>query len=152
MWNLHFKRNKSSLHLLAIAIFVRGEYHAWHGPRVWNHKGRAHVHREDEEINPSMGFGKTSEFRGVVAPRNAGHQGSHETGPQKIRTKMSGGTAAILQPFSAVDLALNTTIREGSPAGRLDTSHFGGGWQVGNIVNFFFGLGSRKASGLSCSG
>ena len=75
------------------------------------------------------------------------------TGPQRIRTKLSGEAAAVPQPAASVPPAWrlkppsmkSLQLGDSIPVILIEIR------QVGNMENCFFVLGNRKASCLSCS-
>ena len=107
-------------------FFFRGQHHVCHRPRVWNHKSMRR--------RAPRGMKKLAHLRATKDPNEI------------IRRDNRDGH------FCAVFLASKTTIREESPAGRLNDSHSGSSSASRQHGNIFFGLGNWKASGLSCSG
>ncbi len=99
-WKLHFKRNKSSLHLRANAMFLL----AWATPRVTRaaclepKRMRKRAPRGMKELAQRQASAKPVSSAVLllqdVAPKNDGCQGSHTTGPEMTLTTFSSETIA----------------------------------------------------------
>ena len=87
-----------------------------------------------------------------ATPENARWRGSHVTGPQRIRTRLSGETAGIPQPAALVPTAWRLKppcVKSLQLGDSIPVILTAASWQHGEL---FSALAKRKASGLSCSG